>query len=44
MIQMSKDKASLTKPRLRLISVETAMIAMIAQSTKVNATVLPADV
>ena len=39
-----QDKASLTKPRLRLISEEMAMIAMIAQSTQVNATVLPADV
>jgi hypothetical protein len=33
----------LTKPRLRLISAEMAMIATIAQSTKVNATVLPTD-
>ena len=41
-IQVSKDKASLTKPRLKLIKLDTAMMAIIAQSTQVNATVRPA--
>jgi hypothetical protein len=34
MIQVTSDKASLTKPRLRLIKAEMAMIATIAQSTR----------
>jgi hypothetical protein len=38
MIQVSKDNASLTKPRLRLIKAEMATIARIAQSTGVNGT------
>ena len=40
-IQVSRDKASLTKPRLRLIRLETTMMATIVQSTQVNATMQP---
>jgi hypothetical protein len=43
MIQVTSDNASLTKPRLRLIKAEMAMIATIAQSTQVNGTVQPTD-
>jgi hypothetical protein len=43
MIQVSKDKASLTKPRLKLIKLDTAMMAIIAQSTQVNATMQVTD-
>src|SRR5690606_3023205 len=37
-IQISSESASLTKPRLRLIKPETAMTAMIDQSTQVKDT------
>ncbi len=43
MIQVSSDRASLTKPRFKLIRLETAITATIAQSTQVNATMLPAN-
>jgi hypothetical protein len=43
MIQVTSDNASLTKPRLKLIKAEMAMIATIAQSTQVNGTVQPTD-
>ncbi|GAB3393681.1 hypothetical protein GCM10027514_38790 [Azotobacter armeniacus] len=41
MIQVTSDKASLTKPRVKLIKLETAAIAMIAQSIQVNTMVQP---
>ncbi|MNR20589.1 hypothetical protein D3C85_1374390 [compost metagenome] len=42
-IQVSSERASLTKPRLKLTRLEMAMMAMIVQSTQVNATVQPTN-
>ncbi|MNG22445.1 hypothetical protein D3C84_1069270 [compost metagenome] len=40
-IQVSNDRASLTKPRLKLMRLETTMMPIIVQSTQVNATLRP---